>query len=147
MTSSSCLRSTRCFTTSSTWKSYVVRAGTTPLPVVATNRSRALTRCVCLFFIFAQGRSCTTNRECPTTEAEVYAACKCGYSSKGLKYCDLAGGDDEWSEAINKVRAICPILIRRSLRSMLKLRWTATPQRAMDPAWTTQTGWHLSAPR
>lgn len=53
----------------------------------------------------AQGRSCTTNRECPTTEAEVYAACKCGYSSKGLKYCDLAGGDDEWTDAINKVGA------------------------------------------
>ena len=37
--------------------------------------------------------------DCPTTDPVTYASCKCGHTSKGTKYCDILGGDDEWTES------------------------------------------------
>jgi hypothetical protein len=41
--------------------------------------------------------------DCPTTDPSQWAKCKCGHTSKGTKYCDIEGGDDEWLEAYSLV--------------------------------------------
>jgi hypothetical protein len=46
---------------------------------------------------------CTSDLDCPTTDADIYASCKCGHNAKGLKYCDIAGGDTEWVNAFTAV--------------------------------------------
>jgi hypothetical protein len=45
-----------------------------------------------------------SNLDCPTTDPAIFAKCKCGHTSKGTKYCDVEGGDDEWVEAQTLVR-------------------------------------------
>jgi hypothetical protein len=35
-----------------------------------------------------------------------YASCKCGHNGKGTKYCDIEGGDDEWTDTFEKVKLI-----------------------------------------
>ena len=44
-----------------------------------------------------------SNLDCPTTDPAIFANCKCGHTSKGTKYCDVEGGDDEWTEAYSFV--------------------------------------------
>ncbi len=44
--------------------------------------------------------------DCPTTDPSQWAECKCGHTSKGTKYCDIEGGDDEWVEAYTLVRLL-----------------------------------------
>ena len=46
-----------------------------------------------------KGEFCTTDADCPTTDKQVFAACKCGFSDTGSKFCDIEGGDDEWVAA------------------------------------------------
>ena len=41
--------------------------------------------------------------DCPTTDPALFAKCKCGHTSKGTKYCDIEGGDEEWTEAYSLV--------------------------------------------
>jgi len=41
--------------------------------------------------------------DCPTTDPAIFAKCKCGHTSKGTKYCDIEGGDEEWTEAYSFV--------------------------------------------
>lgn len=45
------------------------------------------------------GLSCLSDLDCPTSDTNTYAKCKCGYSTKGQKYCDIEGGDDLWLNA------------------------------------------------
>ncbi len=42
--------------------------------------------------------------DCPTTDPSKYAKCRCGHTSKGTKYCDIEGGDEEWTEAYDLVK-------------------------------------------
>ncbi|CAI2371396.1 unnamed protein product [Moneuplotes crassus] len=49
-----------------------------------------------------KGKECTTDNDCPTSDENVKAACKCGYSGDGKKYCDIEAGDTEWVDATNK---------------------------------------------
>jgi hypothetical protein len=44
-----------------------------------------------------------SNLDCPTTDPAIFAKCVCGHTSKGTKYCDIEGGDDEWTEAYDLV--------------------------------------------
>ena len=37
--------------------------------------------------------------DCITTDPALFAKCKCGHTAKGTKYCDIEGGDDEWTES------------------------------------------------
>ena len=46
-----------------------------------------------------KGGVCMSNLDCPTTDPAIFAKCVCGHTSKGTKYCDIEGGDDEWTEA------------------------------------------------
>jgi hypothetical protein len=39
------------------------------------------------------GLSCTKDEDCPTTDSTTYAKCRCGFSTKGIKYCDIMKGD------------------------------------------------------
>ena len=50
-----------------------------------------------------QGKICTSDLDCPTTDPQKYASCKCGHNAKGTKYCDIEGGDDEWTDVFTKV--------------------------------------------
>ena len=36
-----------------------------------------------------QGNPCLSDLDCPTTDTTVYATCRCGFSTKGQKYCDI----------------------------------------------------------
>jgi hypothetical protein len=47
-----------------------------------------------------KGKVCSTDLDCPTTVDDIFAQCKCGFSVKGQKYCDVEGDDDEWQEAL-----------------------------------------------
>ncbi len=49
--------------------------------------------------MFIKGEACTSDTDCPTTHSEIFAKCKCGHNAKGLKYCDIEGGDSEWTDA------------------------------------------------
>ena len=49
------------------------------------------------------GRACLSDADCPTSDTNTYARCKCGFSTKGLKYCDIEGGDDQWLAAAEAV--------------------------------------------
>lgn len=51
-----------------------------------------------------KGQSCKTSLDCPTTDSEVFAKCLCGHGDKGLAYCDVEGGDDEWQSAFSKFK-------------------------------------------
>lgn len=55
------------------------------------------------FTIFIKGKACSSDKDCPTTDPLIYAKCKCGHNAKGLKYCDVEGGDEEWKTAFDKV--------------------------------------------
>ena len=46
---------------------------------------------------------CNSDLDCPTSDSQIYGKCKCGHNAKGLKYCDVEGGDDEWIDAFSKV--------------------------------------------
>lgn len=50
-----------------------------------------------------KGKVCTTDLDCPTTDPLKYAKCKCGHNAKGTKYCDIEGGDEEWTSAFENV--------------------------------------------
>lgn len=50
-----------------------------------------------------KGKICTSNLDCATTDPTKFAKCKCGHNAKGTKYCDLEGGDEEWTDAFAKV--------------------------------------------
>lgn len=50
------------------------------------------------------GKSCLSDADCPTSDSNTYASCKCGISTKGLKYCDIEGGDTDWLAAYEAVR-------------------------------------------
>lgn len=39
------------------------------------------------------GKPCLSDADCPTSDSNTYAKCKCGFSTKGLKYCDITAGD------------------------------------------------------
>lgn len=49
-----------------------------------------------------KGQPCSSETDCPTTDSNVYASCKCGFNSKGTKYCDISAGDDEWVSAFEQ---------------------------------------------
>ena len=49
-----------------------------------------------------KGKACKTKLDCPTTDPDAYAECKCGYGEKGQKYCDIEGGDEEWVNYVSK---------------------------------------------
>jgi hypothetical protein len=51
-----------------------------------------------------KGMVCTSDLDCPTTDSSIYAECKCGHNAKGLRYCDIEGGDQEWIDAFTAVR-------------------------------------------
>ena len=53
---------------------------------------------------YGQGLVCTSNLDCPTSNPEVFANCKCGNNAKGLKYCDVSAGDDQWVNSFNLVK-------------------------------------------
>ena len=46
-----------------------------------------------------KGLACLSDADCPTSDTATQASCKCGFSTKGLKYCDIEGGDTEWLAA------------------------------------------------
>lgn len=48
-----------------------------------------------------KGKVCTTDADCPTTDSNVNAKCKCGFNTNGDKYWDIEAGDDEWVKATN----------------------------------------------
>lgn len=54
---------------------------------------------ISLFIVFKKGKICTSDKDCPTTDPQKYASCKCGHNAKGTRYCDIEGGDDEWTDA------------------------------------------------
>ena len=41
------------------------------------------------------GLNCSTSKNCPTSDPNVYAACKCTYNEKVPKYCSILSGNDE----------------------------------------------------
>lgn len=49
-----------------------------------------------------KGKVCSTDLDCPTTVADIYARCKCGFSTKGQKFWDVEGDDDEWKDVKEK---------------------------------------------
>lgn len=53
---------------------------------------------------YLQGGVCMSDLDCPTTDPAIFAKCKCGHTAKGTKYCDIEGGDDEWTESYDLVR-------------------------------------------
>ena len=56
-------------------------------------------RCVTGLKSKNKGGVCMSDLDCPTTDPALFAKCKCGHTSKGTKYCDVEGGDDEWTDA------------------------------------------------
>lgn len=56
-------------------------------------------RCASLLKSTNKGQTCTTDSDCPTSDDNIFAQCKCGYNTGGLKYCDIEADDDEWAEA------------------------------------------------
>lgn len=60
-------------------------------------------RCVTGLKSKNKGGVCMSDLDCPTTDPAIFAKCKCGHTSKGTKYCDVEGGDDEWTEAYDFV--------------------------------------------
>eukprot|EP00347_Sterkiella_histriomuscorum_P015610 403356376 len=45
------------------------------------------------------GKPCLSDADCTTSDTNSLAKCKCGFSTKGLKYCDIEGGDQQWLDA------------------------------------------------
>lgn len=60
--------------------------------------NRTTGRCFAGVKSLQKGKVCLTELDCPTTVEDIFAQCKCGFSEKGQKYCDLEGDDDEWLE-------------------------------------------------
>jgi len=52
-----------------------------------------------------KGKPCISDADCPTSDTTVFAKCRCGFSTKGLKYCDIEGGDTPWETAIEAFSA------------------------------------------
>ena len=49
-----------------------------------------------------KGSVCSTDLDWPTTVADIFAQWKWGFGTKGQKYCDIEGDDDEWIDVRNK---------------------------------------------
>jgi len=43
-----------------------------------------------------KGKRCLNDNQCPTTVANMYGKCKCGFNRYKSMLCDLVEGDDEW---------------------------------------------------
>lgn len=50
-----------------------------------------------------KGKTCLSDADCPTSDTNTFAKCRCGFSTKGLKYCDIEGGDEAWLLAATNV--------------------------------------------
>jgi hypothetical protein len=59
-----------------------------------------------------KGKACLSDLDCPTTDSSTYARCKCGFSTKGTKYCDIEGGDTLWLAAYAAVKHFIQWIIR-----------------------------------
>ena len=70
-------------------------------------------------YLHKKGSECLKNTDCPT-QRDTFAKCSCSYDSKGTKYCDLEGGDDQWVTARSKVKFM------NSLTNISKALGTAT---------------------
>jgi hypothetical protein len=75
--------------------------------------------------------------DCPTTDPAIFAKCKCGHTSKGTKYCDVEGGDDEWTESYALVYSTLIILC--SLRNTSSAVMIVTQLKGSVNAITTNT--------
>lgn len=75
--------------------------------------------------------------DCPTTDPVTYASCKCGHTSKGTKYCDILGGDDEWTESYALVndKFNQNFSLKHTTRGLL----TVTLLKGLAPVTTTKT--------
>ncbi|CAI2371624.1 unnamed protein product [Moneuplotes crassus] len=62
--------------------------------------NRTTGRCFSGVKSLQKGKICSTDLDCPTTVEDIFAQCKCGFSVKGQKYCDIEGDDDEWQEVL-----------------------------------------------
>eukprot|EP01015_Nassula_variabilis_P019240 TRINITY_DN3225_c0_g1_i2.p1 TRINITY_DN3225_c0_g1~~TRINITY_DN3225_c0_g1_i2.p1 ORF type:complete len:292 (+),score=27.05 TRINITY_DN3225_c0_g1_i2:3-878(+) len=72
-----------------------------------------------------KGRPCDNDQDCALVDGDGntidYSECSCGYNGGGFTYCQLAEGDDEFQEAVNKFQFIlfrsygCHTLLRLSL--------------------------------
>lgn len=94
-------------------------------------------RCVTGLKSKNKGGVCMSDLDCPTTDPAIFAKCKCGHTSKGTKYCDIEGGDDEWTEAYALVRLLTSHIL--SSRSTSSAATTATRRRGSAPAIQTNT--------
>jgi hypothetical protein len=72
-------------------------------------------------FLLLKGDACSSNSDCPTSDSNVFAECKCGHNSKGSKYCDLGGGDDEWTKAFEAVSILLLILSSANISKEAKI--------------------------
>lgn len=62
-------------------------------------------RCASLLTSTNKGKTCTTNADCPTSDDNVFANCKCGYNSGGNMYCDIEADDSQWTKATRLFKA------------------------------------------
>lgn len=84
-----------------------------------------------------KGGVCMSDLDCPTTDPALFAKCKCGHTSKGTKYCDIEGGDDEWTEAYALVNITLIILC--SLRNTSREATIVTQLKGSELAIVTNT--------
>lgn len=61
--------------------------------------NRTTGRCATKLKSTNKGGVWTTDANWPTSDSNVFAACKCGYNNAGNSYCDIEAGDDEWELA------------------------------------------------
>jgi hypothetical protein len=62
-------------------------------------------RCAKLVKSKNKGRACKSDKDCPTTDPDAFAKCRCGFSTKGTKYCDIEGADDEWVNSVTSFQS------------------------------------------
>lgn len=84
-----------------------------------------------------KGGVCMSDLDCPTTDPALFAKCKCGHTSKGTKYCDIEGGDDEWTEAYALVNM--NLIILCSLRNTSREATIVTQLKGSELAIVTNT--------
>jgi hypothetical protein len=94
-------------------------------------------RCVAGLKSKNKGGVCMSDLDCPTTDPAIFAKCKCGHTSKGTKYCDVEGGDDEWTESYDLVYSTLIILC--SLRNTSSAVMIVTQLKGSVNAITTNT--------